>query len=152
MSDIYETNNNMANVAELLGVKLGENFRIISDISFIRRECYRLTEKGLEIVRKNEKDNRYDPEILTELLTGRHSVDCVDWEPKKGDYFYTPNIHNPSPELRYSKLTWEGSDQDLYLFKNGLAFKEKEAAVYTAERILDQTRAIKESFFRFQER
>lgn len=138
----YETNNKMADVARLLGVELDEKFMVLCDIP-IARVIFKLTEDGLKNARKDEPNDENYSDVLSDILTGRLCVNYISWEPKKGDYFYTPDLTNISPDSRFLKLTWEGSEKDSHMLENGLVFKTKAAAVYVAERLLDETRGAK---------
>ena len=138
----YETNNKMADIAKLLGVKLGEEFRILSDLP-IAKMIFKLTKDGMKNARHEEPNDENYTEILFDLLNGRICLNHICWKPKEGDYFYTPDLTNSSPDSRFLKLTWKGSKKDLHMFANGLVFKTKAAAVYVAERLLDETRGAK---------
>ena len=77
--------NYMKQVAEMLGVELGERFGIKGEA-----ENYRLTQYGL--IKCEEEETTYDQttsdEELTQLLSGCKKIVKLPWKPKCGKVYY----------------------------------------------------------------
>ena len=82
--------NYMAEVAKMLGVKIGEEFEICSN-----GECtVKLTEDGLEIVTMLGKLIDHANEVcLTRLITGKYNIKRKPWKPKVDERFYIVAIN-----------------------------------------------------------
>ena len=76
--------NYMADVAKLLGVELGEEFRIKTHGDTL----YKLTERGLcclMILSGWENQENY---ALAELLYGKLEIEKLPWKPKQNGFYY----------------------------------------------------------------
>ena len=76
--------NYMADVAKVLGVELGEEFKISNDA-----HIYRITKYGVEYTLANKMWDR-DTFALLKLLNGEIEIIKLPWQPKKGDEYYYP--------------------------------------------------------------
>lgn len=127
-------------VAKMLGVKLGEEFLILSDLPWTSFSYWRITqEKGLENKAFDMKTwpGKSYPDTLHSLLLGKYVIDSIRWKPKKGEYFYTPDLLNNSSEPHILEIEWSGSKHDQQMYENGLVFKEKAVARYAYKKIID---------------
>lgn len=111
-------------VAEMLGVELGEEFSIKNiQTEDINRARYKITkEKGLMYSIGGEEWNRSSS--LLAIFSGAYSIVKLPWKPKKDDqcWFYTAAWN----EATFWK--WKGDYIDLMLWKVGNCFKTKEEA------------------------
>lgn len=118
-------------VAEMLGVEPGEEFKVKwkSGINFTNSK-YRFTERGL-----NEVDTTWFANgILADILSGKAEIVKLPWKPKNGEryWYYSPL----SRETFY--LTREDGLDDLLLWKAGNCFKTKEEAETKGKKIMEQ--------------
>lgn len=75
--------NYMAEVAKMLGVELGEEFKI----NECGNEPYKLTEKGLETFVANGWRGQGEFMFMW-LIKGEHEIIKLPWKPKKGENYY----------------------------------------------------------------
>ena len=76
--------NYMADVAKVLGVELGEEFKISNDA-----HIYRITKYGVEYMLADKMWDR-DTFALLKLLNGEIEIIKLPWQPKGGDKYYYP--------------------------------------------------------------
>lgn len=112
--------NNMKKIAELLGVELGEEFkvRLTQTPEIINSEIFVLREHGLET-----DDCIQRSDILANLLTGTYEIVKLPWKPKGGDsYWYYSEFYI------LEKSVWDGALFDLALYKLGKIYRTREEA------------------------
>ena len=108
--------NYMADVARMLGVELGEEFKISNDA-----HIYRITKYGVEYTLANKMWDR-DTFALLKLLNGEIEIIKLSWQPKKGEYYYFPEV-----DFQYSCLVaWHNCPIDFALKEAGMIFKTYE--------------------------
>lgn len=106
--------NYMPEIAKMLGVELGEIFKMTNYNSL-----YRFTERGLEF---EGTAGWCLSERIEWLLTGRNEILKLPWQPKEGDRYYFP-----ATDFQYScPETWDNHPIDFALKEAGMAFKTKE--------------------------
>ena len=106
--------NYMPEIAKMLGVEVGEIFKITDYNSL-----YRFTERGLEF---KETAGWCLSERIEWLLTGRNEILKLPWQPKEGDRYYFP-----ATDFQYSRPeAWDNHPIDFALKEAGMAFKTKE--------------------------
>lgn len=106
--------NYMPEIAKMLGVELGEIFKMTNYNSL-----YRFTERGLEF---KGTAGWCLSERIEWLLTGRNEILKLPWQPKEGDRYYFP-----ATDFQYScPETWDNHPIDFALKEAGMAFKTKE--------------------------
>ena len=106
--------NYMPEIAKMLGVELGEIFKMTNYNSL-----YRFTERGLEF---KGTAGWCLSERIEWLLTGRNEIIKLPWQPKEGDRYYFP-----ATDFQYScPETWDNHPIDFALKEAGMAFKTKE--------------------------
>lgn len=112
--------NYMAEVAKMLGVKLGEEFQIISN----GKATVKLTEDGLEIVTILGKliDNA-EYICLTKLLTGRYEIKRKPLKLKKDDFYWNVRLDGEPVLTR-----WLDDIIDFNNYKLGNCYRTKEEA------------------------
>ena len=111
--------NYMQDVANILGVELGEEFEILNS-GYI----YKIDEdEGL--MHRRLSDNFWhnsSAHDFENLLTGKKEIIKLPWQPKEGDRFYFP-----ATDFQYScPETWDNHPIDFALKEAGMAFKTKE--------------------------
>ena len=118
--------NVMKEVAGLLGLELGEEFKIFnSEYTYkISEYIYKIDEnKGL--MSRCSDNNFWNTSIRSfeNLLMGKEEIIKLPWQPKKGEKYYTP-----SPLFdRAIRYCWDGFPSDFALKEVGMVFKtEKE--------------------------
>ena len=110
-------------IAKLLGVELGEEFKVKGDIT-----TYIFTDDGLKLT--------YDGGIgiveissdvaFAALVKGTDEIVKLPWKPKKGDGYYTFEIFRGKWVVR--SLWWTGAPCNYALLDKGWVFRTKEEA------------------------
>ena len=132
--------NHMAEVAQMLGVKLEEVFKVTDDDSGKYHNYYRFTEKkGIEVSEDNVKWETDTTEVLVLkwLLIGVARIIKLPWKPQRGETYYMPSVTSIG---KYIKLFWTGSRNDEGSYQQGLVLRTKKEAVELAEEMLDVAR------------
>ena len=123
-------------VAEMLGVELGEEFRLKENkTKNIVRPRYKITqEEGLMYsVNRNEFDRST---ILISIINGSYSVVKLPWKPKKDEmyWFYGISLEQAS------WATWRLNSGDFCRWKTGNCFRTEEEAQSKGKEIMEQIR------------
>lgn len=127
--------NYMAEVAALLGVEIGEVFKI-SDDNWTGDLYYRLTKKnGIEYSEDNTSWKQGEGMILRDLMLGDVRISKLPWKPINGEKYYIPYI-SINKENMYEKYHWGGDRTDEAFYEQGIVFKTKEEALAMSEKIL----------------
>ena len=127
--------NYMAEVAALLGVEIGEVFKI-SDDNCTGDLYYRLTKKnGIEYSEDNTSWKQGAGMILRDLMLGDVRISKLPWKPINGEKYYIPYI-SINKENMYEKYHWGGDRTDEAFYEQGIVFKTKEEALAMSEKIL----------------
>ena len=120
-------------VAEMLGVELGEEFKVSITEAFV----YKITENGLR--RRCQTASEWaggSPVTLTSLLKGDYSIVKLPWKPKEEEeYWHYSEAWNEGISCK-----WEGGWFDLLLWKVGYCFKTKNEADIKGKEIIKQIR------------
>lgn len=129
--------NHMAEVAKILGVELGEPFKITSGIKDDYQSYYRFTEN-------NCFETSYDgvewkttiaAVLLKHILMGDIRIVKLPWRPRKGEKYYVPRIAI-QPEDRHYYYYWDNSGVDIKSYDMGIVCKTKEEATKLANKML----------------
>ena len=134
--------NYMAEVAKLLGVELGESFKITSDTQGDYpgdyQKYYRFTENNcFETSVDGVKWETATVIVLRGILIGGTRIIKLPWRPSRGDVYYMPSVTSIG---KYIKLFWTGSRNDEGSYQQGLVLRTKKEAVELAEEMLDVAR------------
>ena len=130
--------NHMAEVAQMLGVKLEEVFKVTDDDSGKYHNYYRFTEKkGIEVSEDNVKWETDTTEVLVLkwLLIGVARIIKLPWKPQKGAPYYIP-CTVAQPEYMYRMFYWNDDDYDKEYYRRGLVCKTPEEAIALTEKML----------------
>lgn len=127
--------NHMTEVAGLLGVKLGEPFKITSDNQGDYQNYYRFTENNcLETSDGGVKWERATAVVLLKfLLMGDVRIVKLPWKPARNDTYYYPT---PSGRELWECTIWVDSKYDCMKLSRGLVYRTKGEAIEAAEKML----------------
>lgn len=141
--------NYMAEVAALLGVEIGEVFKIkIADDekdSYHTHYYYRLTENsGIEYSEDNINWETGAAMILRELLMGDIRISKLPWKPQIGEKYYIPRIAI-RPEDRHYYYYWGNYASDIKRYDMGIVCKTPEEAIALTKKMLAVAKEVKEN-------
>lgn len=128
--------NYMKEVAQVLGVELGEEFRIKG----IRPSVlFKISERGLVSHRLGSDDWATDELMLVRLLTGDFAeIIKLPWKPEKDEDYFIPDI---TRMCNYSIRVWNDEANDEHLYQKGIVFKTAEEAIEISKKILQEVKA-----------
>lgn len=109
-------------IAKMLGVELGEEFKVVYKTSF--EIICNFTKEGL-FVHKG-CSGKHDKELLADIICGKAEIVKLPWKPKKGDAYYTFEIFRGKWVVR--SLWWTGAPCTYALLDKGWVFRTKEEA------------------------
>ena len=115
--------NYMEKVAEMLGVKLGERFKI-------NGEKYYITKEGLF-----DDDDDLCTMIFMHLITGAYPIEKLPWKPQNGDDYFVGTMGCSA-----SINSWRGDYFDYALYYTGNCFRTREEALTHAPEITEKMR------------
>ena len=134
-------NNYMAEVAKLLGVELGESFKITSDTQGDYHNYYRLTENNcLEM-----SDDGVEWKMTTAAVLLKHilmgdirivKLPWRPWRPQIREKYYVPRIAI-RPYDRHYWYYWDNSGVDIKRYDMGIVCKTPEEAIALTEKMLE---------------
>ena len=138
--------NHMAEVAKLLGVELGESFKITSDTQGDYHNYYRLTENNcLEMSDDGvEWKMTTAAALLKYILMGDIRIVKLPWKPRKGEKYYVPRIAI-RPYDRHYCYYWDNSGVDIKRYDMGIVCKTPEEAITMAKEMLTVAKEIREN-------
>lgn len=116
-------------IAKMLGVELGEEFKVVSKEG--NEQICNFTMAGL-FEHDNKESGSYNKELLAEIVCNNAEIVKLPWKPKEGAMFYTF-------DLNYGRwvvclFTWIGAPDDYALLDKGWVYrtaKEARAALPT---------------------
>lgn len=112
-------------IAKMLGVELGEEFKIKGYDGLI----YKLTDAGLELTAVDgQKTKWFDHGALNSLLKGKFEIVKLPWKPRKGDDYYTFSFGGLSEEWVVVKQQWDAHPYERALLDKGWVYRTKEEA------------------------
>ena len=129
--------NYMAEVAKLLGVELGESFKITSDTHGDYQNYYRFTEDNcLETSDDGVEWKIINAEVLLKrILMGNIRIVKLPWKPREGEKYYVPRIAI-RPYDRHYCYYWDNSGVDIKRYDMGIVCKTPEEAIALTEKML----------------
>lgn len=128
--------NRMSSVADLLGMELGEVFRI-KDYPTFPETYFRFADDGLMQSVDTIAWTKPSAWVLGSLITGALQITKLPWKPSCGEVFYMPSVIN---ENKYIRLFWHDSGTYKSFYQQGMICRTKEEAVELAEEMLDVAR------------
>ena len=132
--------NYMAEVAKLLGVELGESFKITSDTQGDYpgdyQNYYRFTENNcFETSVDGVKWETATVIVLRGILMGGTRIIKLPWKPREGEKYYVPRIA-VQPEDRHFYYYWTYDDINIKHYHMGIVCKTPEEAIALTEKML----------------
>lgn len=126
--------NYIKEVAMLLGVELGESFKIADDRkSFLKWErYYRFTNNGMEMSKDEIHWEKCTSEVLEWLIKGEIGIKRP-WKPEINEFYFSPA---PDSKVLWNYQSWFGNEDDYYRLSHGLVFKTEEEATEAAKKML----------------
>lgn len=132
--------NKMSSVADLLGLELGEVFRIngCSGYAHYPKTYLKFTENGL--IESVDKKSWHSAAawLWKNLIKGTLEITKLPWKPSHyNEVYYLPSIISIGKNI---KLFWTGSEADKSSYQQGLICRTEEEAIKLAEEMLDIAR------------
>ena len=126
--------NYMKQVAEMLGVELGEKFKVRpTDGCKPDRATYMIDEIGVKYTGNTGRPMYRDDTTLDRLLNGSDEIVKLPWKPKDGEgYFYINKLGVAG------HMTFSGSSVDIALYAFGNCFRTREEAEAHKDEILQK--------------
>ena len=117
-------------IAKLLGVEVGEEFKIKGDDEL----TYTLTDDGLKITFAGgiEISQVSTNSAFVALVMGKDEIVKLPWKPKKGEGYWTFNVFFGSGKWAVASFAWGDEVFDKAVLKAGWAYRtraEAEAAL-----------------------
>ena len=115
-------------IAQMLGVEIGEDFKIKG----YNEQTYRFDADGLKAIYNCLMNKRltFANRMLSSLLAGKVEIVKLLWKPKKGEYYYTFELLGDKWAVRPS--WWGGFPNEYALLDKGWVYRsqaEAEAAL-----------------------
>lgn len=115
--------NCIGKVAEMLGVNIGEEFKIKFDNGMLSIDNYILLDKGMFC---SDGDFVSAP-CIWHLIKGEYKIIKLPWKPKYGDRYYT--YYTNGEEWLIWDITWSGDVSDYARLKSGIVFRTSQEAL-----------------------
>ena len=140
--------NHMAEVAKILGVELGESFKITSDTQgdypgdyqnyyrFTENNCLEISDDGVEWI------TTIATVLLKHILMGDIRIIKLPWKPREGEKYYVPRIA-VRPGDRHYHYYWNNDDINIEHYRMGLVCKTPEEAIAITMRMLDTVKELR---------
>lgn len=115
-------------IAELLGVELGEEFKVKGDNEL----TYRFTNDGLKLTHDSgiELAKISANVAFVDLVNGKDEIIKLPWEPKVGEKYYSFGgrfLGDPTVWIVIDVI-WQGLAYDVAMFDKGWVYRTKEEA------------------------
>lgn len=111
-------------IAEMLGVTLGEEFKVVYKTRF--EIICNFTLAGL-FVHKGDS-GKYEKEPLADIICGKAAIVKLPWKPRKGDDYYTFSFGGLSEEWVVVKQQWDAHPYERALLDKGWVYRTREEA------------------------
>lgn len=122
--------NHMADVAKMLGLELGEEFKI----NLCPNELFKFDMNGILAQEQGEASWRSaNHGMLQELVYGSFEIVKLPWKPKKGEDYYTFSSSDGS--WRVTQQHWTCHPFDLAVLAKGWAYHTKEEAEFALPKV-----------------
>lgn len=112
-------------IAHMLGVELGEEFKIKGYDGL----TYKLTDNGLELTTVDgQKTKWFDHGALNSLLKGKMEIVKLPWKPKEEEHYYTFTSTYKYTKWKIGLNCWHTEPQNLAFLKAGWVFRTRQEA------------------------
>lgn len=126
--------NYMTQVAEILRIELKTPFKVVRVADNDQFDNYfQLTEEGLQSSYSKDCWKGNVSFILEGLMIGKYAIVGVSQMPRKGAYYYIPDI---TVRTKYSRYVWYGDKTDLEYYHLGLVCNTKKEAIKMSKKML----------------
>lgn len=115
--------NIMPQIAKMLGVELGEEFKVVSKEG--NEQICNFTMAGL-FEHDNKESGSYNKELLAEIVCNNAEIVKLPWKPKKGETCYTFELLSGKWVVRL--LWWAGTPNGYALLEKGWIYRSQEEA------------------------
>ena len=115
--------NYMEKVAEMLGVKLGERFKINGEVYWLDKDGL-MDDTGHQIF-----------STLGRLVIGQYTIEKLPWKPQYGDKYWAVSMNG---DVLYDE--WNGCVYDYAMYYAGNCFETKKEALAHASEIIEKLR------------
>lgn len=117
--------NLMPQIAEMLSVELGEEFKVKG----YGEVTYMLTNEGL-MATDDDQEKEWTPAnaLFVALLLGTEEIVKLPWKPMKGDVYYTFVRTGIDCTCTLISYQWDGCVIDIALLKAGWVFRTRQEA------------------------
>lgn len=120
-------------VAEMLGVELGEEFSLKDNkTNELNESRYKITQEGIMYSIDRKKWVR--SVSLMSIINGSYSVVKLPWKPKDGDAYWKWATYLELAQFK----RWNGSSTDFACWKLGNCFKTSEEAQSKGKEIMEK--------------
>ena len=119
--------NLMYEICKMLGVELGEEFKVVYKVGC--EIICNFTKKGVFV---QGCSDRYNKEMLADIICGKVEIVKLPWKPKQDETFYTFGIHATENKWVVVSVKWWANVKNLALYKLGWVYRsqaEAEAAL-----------------------
>lgn len=111
-------------IAQMLGVKLGEKFKIKGENELI---TYSFNSDGLQVTYGDDIEIPISTNLaFVDLVNGKGEIVKILWRPKKGDVYYTFELLGDKWVIR--SLWWGGFPNEYALLDKGWVYRTCEEA------------------------
>lgn len=106
-------------IAKLLGVEVGEEFKVKGD----DEQTYRFDADGLKVIYSclRKKRGAFANAMLGSLLAGEEEIVKLPWKPKKGDVYFTFVLMDD--KWGVGSLHWDGFPNEYALLDKGWVYR-----------------------------
>lgn len=111
--------NYMSKIAEMLGVELGEEFKIKFESGVVPDDLYMLTDNAIYMPNVTVSSEN----LLWRLLTGRCEIVKLPWKPKDGEFVWYVDADRKIRSVEFS----DSNCRDLFLYKLGMLYRSLDA-------------------------
>lgn len=112
-------------IAKMLGVEIGEEFKIKGYDGL----TYKLTDNGLELTTVDgQKTKWFDHGALNSLLKGKMEIVKLPWKPKEEEHYYTFTSTYKYTKWKIGLNCWHTEPQNLAFLKAGWVFRTRQEA------------------------
>lgn len=113
-------------IAKLLGVEVGEEFKVKGDDEL----TYTLTDDGLKITFAGgiEISQVSTNSAFVALVMGKDEIVKLPWKPKKGEGYWTFNVFFGSGKWTIALFAWDDEVFDKAVLKAGWVYHTREEA------------------------
>lgn len=110
-------------IAHMLGVEIGEEFKVVYKVGF--EIICNFTKEGVFV---EGCSDRYNKELLADIVCGKVEIVKLPWKPKKGETYWGFRYSQLNDAWLVNLYTWGNNTADCAFYKAGWVFHTKEEA------------------------